>query len=399
MLALQRSAGNAAVTRLLARDMLSNALGDAPLAAPASFNVRDPLGVGDLMADETAAGRAAFAYFDAQNKGGIISISVAELVRNAGQQTFKRKDGSEAKVIDKIPADKLEEQLRGRAKYFGVTVMEHRAATDLPGMKSEMDAILANLGAIPTELTLGDEDLKVTASIFGTIKGEAKIGSAKVEGEASSEGVEGSVKVPGATLKGSVGEKGIKASLKLGELVTIDGGLNPKSDGSVGLAGRDLRRDDRQADHAGGRGEGVLEGAEDVRRERGRAGQAPRRSRAGQEARIGARGGAGRGRREGQEERGAGEEVGLAPRRGAQGRWRRRHQRRLDADLDLVIPPRFPEAFPAFAGPLGAASRCCPMELLIVGGGLAAQRCIEVLRAAGDDRPVTVVCDEPVRAL
>jgi 3-phenylpropionate/trans-cinnamate dioxygenase ferredoxin reductase subunit len=37
------------------------------------------------------------------------------------------------------------------------------------------------------------------------------------------------------------------------------------------------------------------------------------------------------------------------------------------------------------------------MELLIVGGGLAAQRCIEVLRGAGDDRPVTVVCDEPVR--
>ena len=37
------------------------------------------------------------------------------------------------------------------------------------------------------------------------------------------------------------------------------------------------------------------------------------------------------------------------------------------------------------------------MELLIVGGGLAAQRCIEVLRAAGDDRPVTVVSDEPVR--
>jgi hypothetical protein len=65
-------------------------------------------------------------------------------------------------VIDKIPADRLEEQLRVRAKHFGVTVMEHRAATDLPGMKSEMDAILANLGAIPTELTLGGEDLKVT---------------------------------------------------------------------------------------------------------------------------------------------------------------------------------------------------------------------------------------------
>jgi len=232
LLVLQRSAGNAAVTRLLARDLLSNALGDAPVAAPA-YNVRDPLGVGDLMADETAAGRAAFAYFDAQNKGGIISISVAELVRNAGQQTFRRKDGGEGKVIDKIPADRLEEMLRGRAKHFGVTVMEHRAATDLPGMKSELDAILANLGAIPTEVTLGGEDLKVTASIFGTIKGEAKIGSAKVEGEASTDGVEGSVKVPGATLKGSVGEKGIKASLKLGQLLTIDGGLNPKADGSV----------------------------------------------------------------------------------------------------------------------------------------------------------------------
>ena len=232
LLALQRSAGNAAVTRLLARDLLSNALGDAPVAAPA-YNVRDPLGVGDLMADETAAGRAAFAYFDVQNKGGIISISVAELVRNAGQQTFRRKDGGEGKVIDKIPADRLEEMLRGRAKHFGVTVMEHRAATDLPGMKSEMDAILANLGAIPTEVTIGGEDLKVTASIFGTIKGEAKIGSTKVEGEASTDGVEGSVKVPGATLKGSVGEKGIKASLKLGQLLTIDGGLNPKADGSV----------------------------------------------------------------------------------------------------------------------------------------------------------------------
>jgi len=233
LLQLQRSAGNAAVTRLLARDMLSNALGDAPLAAPTSFNVRDPLGVGDLMADETAAGRAAFAYFDAQNKGGIISISVAELVRNAGQQAFRLKDGGEGKVIDKIPADRLEEQLCERAKHFGVTVMEHRAATDMPGIKSEMDAILANLGAIPTEVTLGGEDLKVTASIFGTIKGEAKIGSAKVEGEASIDGVEGSVKVPGATLKGSVGEKGVKASLKLGELLTIDGGLNPKADGSV----------------------------------------------------------------------------------------------------------------------------------------------------------------------
>jgi len=35
--------------------------------------------------------------------------------------------------------------------------------------------------------------------------------------------------------------------------------------------------------------------------------------------------------------------------------------------------------------------------LLIAGGGLAAQRCCEVLRSAGDDRPVTVLGTEPVR--
>ena len=231
MLALQRAAGNAAVAGLLARQPAFSPY--AP-AAPKSLSMRDPLGVsGGLMADEAEAGRVAFAWFDAQTKGGVTAMSIAELVHGASEQPFTLQDGGQAKVGDKVKADDLEVMLRGRAKHFGVTVPDHRDAADLQGMKSELDAILANLGAIPTEITLGGEDLKVTASIFGTIKGEAKIGPAKVEGEASSEGVEGSVKVPGATLKGSVGEKGVKASLKLGELLTIDGGLNPKADGSV----------------------------------------------------------------------------------------------------------------------------------------------------------------------
>ena len=230
LLALQRAAGNAAVAGLLAREPAAfSPL--APAAPPVLF------GPGalrpDLMADEGAAGKAAFDFFDTETKGGITAKSIAELVHGASEQSFTLKDGGQAKVGDKIKPEDLEEMLRGRAKHFGVTVPDHRGAGDLPGMKSEMDAILANLGAIPTEVTLGGEDLKVTASIFGTIKGEAKIGPAKVEGEASSEGVEGSVKVPGATLKGSVGEKGPKASLKLGDLLTIEGGLNPKADGSV----------------------------------------------------------------------------------------------------------------------------------------------------------------------
>jgi NADPH-dependent 2,4-dienoyl-CoA reductase/sulfur reductase-like enzyme len=36
-------------------------------------------------------------------------------------------------------------------------------------------------------------------------------------------------------------------------------------------------------------------------------------------------------------------------------------------------------------------------RLVIVGGGLAAQRCCETLRAAGDDRPITILSAEPVR--
>jgi len=36
------------------------------------------------------------------------------------------------------------------------------------------------------------------------------------------------------------------------------------------------------------------------------------------------------------------------------------------------------------------------MSLVIVGGGLAAQRCCETLRAAGDDRPITILSAEPV---
>ena len=209
--------------------------------------------------------------------------------------------------------------------------------------------------------------------------------------------------MPGATLKGSVGEKGIKASLKLGELVTIDGGLNPKSDGSVdwkaeisvGTIGKLIMPEDvakvfskTQKTFAESAGELVKQ---------------PRRPREGQGARLRARGGAERGGREGQEERGAVEEVGLALRRGAQGRRRRRRQRQLHADLDLVIPPTTHTGTlsRSFAGGCrsvcGARADAGPMELLIVGGGLAAQRCIEVLRAAGDDRPVTVVCDEPVR--
>ena len=224
MLALQRSAGNAAVTRLLARDMLSNALGDAPVAAPASYNVRDPLGVGDLMADETAAGQAAFAYFDAQNKGGIISISVAGLVHKACEQAFTLKDGTKRRSTDKIPATEVE-QRRGCVRALRGGDPGARGGGDLPGIKSEMDAHARQPRRDPDRGQARQRRHQGRASIFGKVNAEAKAGPVKIEGEGSSEGIEGGVTVgPG---KVSFGQKGVKAEIKVGDLIRSSGGLSP----------------------------------------------------------------------------------------------------------------------------------------------------------------------------
>src|SRR5687767_1963311 len=82
LLALQRSAGNAAVAGLLAREPAAF----SPYAAAAPPNLFGPGALPqDFMADETAAGRAAFDWFDVQTKGGVTAMSIAELVHGAGQ--------------------------------------------------------------------------------------------------------------------------------------------------------------------------------------------------------------------------------------------------------------------------------------------------------------------------
>ena len=100
LLALQRSAGNAAVTRLLARDLLSNALGDAPLAAP---NLNLPVGGLDDWAE---AGLRVDAYFDEVKKDHretlLIPGSMAGLVHQACEQEFTLKNGTKLKVGDLI---------------------------------------------------------------------------------------------------------------------------------------------------------------------------------------------------------------------------------------------------------------------------------------------------------
>ena len=151
-------------------------------------------------------------------------------------------------------------------------IQEHAGAGDLPGIKAELDALLANLGAIPTEVKLGNDDIKVVASISGKVSAEAKAGPVKIEGEGSSEGIEGGVTV--GPVKGSFGQKGVKAEIKVGDLIKVSGGLQPKARRLGRLVGEPRDRDDRQADHARGGREGLQGHAGDVLQERGRAGRA-----------------------------------------------------------------------------------------------------------------------------
>jgi len=265
VLALQRSAGNAAVALLLQREPDGAAFTPVRPGSPLSMRppaVTDPLGglATGVMGDYSAAMDAVFAWFDKAaeeaKKGGSFIQSVAELVDMAGSVSFKGRESKEAKVRDVVKPNELELGLRERAKTLGVRLLEHRETSDREGVKSEALAILSNLGRIPTSAKFGGNDAKIEVSISGKVSGEAKVGKAKLEGEASPGGAEASVTVPagkgkleahasagegaGASLSfpgGKVGidvsGKGIKAEVKAGDLVTVKGSVGEEKDGSV----------------------------------------------------------------------------------------------------------------------------------------------------------------------
>jgi hypothetical protein len=230
LLELQRAAGNHAVTRMLARDFTFN-----PIRPEARPNPLDPgAAAQEVLADHNAATQAIWDWFDTYSQphreSGSVPGSVAELVAQAVALPFTLKDGSQAPVRDKVPPAEAEEHLRQRARTLGLRLQEHRDASDVAGVRSELSAVLSNLGAIPTELTLGDDDAKVTASLSGKITGELKVGGGKVEVEGSSEGVQGTVTAPGAKFGLEVGGKGIKAEVKAGELLTVNGSITREAD-------------------------------------------------------------------------------------------------------------------------------------------------------------------------
>lgn len=255
VLALQRSAGNAAVAQLLAREPW--------VVSPGAPSVRDPLGAGDAvqhaLADWTAAIDAVQVWFDKtaepHREHGNIPGSVAELVHQASLLPYTTGDGGQGVVGDKAKPPEIEDRIRGRARTLGLRLTEHRDASDVAGVRSELGAIMANLGAIPTQVSYGDDDAKITASLTGKVTGEAKLGKVKVEGELSPDGAEGSmtlpgggritghggpegggakVKVPGAEFGLEVGGKGIKAQVKAGELITIDTSITREAENVMG---------------------------------------------------------------------------------------------------------------------------------------------------------------------
>ena len=262
VLALQRDAGNAAVTRMLQRDDVpfsqvrpGSQLGMRPTPpsvldyAPASAPEH-----GAAVAAVVAWFRAAAAEITSGRSVGFFQ-SVPELVKAARELTWNV-DGKTGKVGDQMNAGAVETLLREEAKTRGVRLLEHRSLTDKAGARSEALAIMELLGRIPTEVEFGGQGAKLVVSIAGKVTGEVGGGSggAKLKVEGSAEGGEATYTPPGSTTK--VGVKGgpegagasimyggnkvsidvtdkqVKAEVKAGDLLTVKGSAGTNKDGA-----------------------------------------------------------------------------------------------------------------------------------------------------------------------
>ena len=239
---LQRTAGNAAVTRMLAREPAT----DAPTAAP----VHKPFDVhaqaGKLGQMNSRAMDKVHEYVDdmisRMVREGVQSFgeSIPELIDGARQQKFKFYDldnpfapAQEMKVADAYtvsPAD-IEKFIRRRANERGLTIMEHRGLSDRAGVQKEALAALRNLSVdIPTSIEFGGDEAKIKVDISGTVKGTVKHpGGATFEVEGSAEGAKGTAKYGKGSVE--VSEKGVKAKLKAGELVDISASIQKGKEG------------------------------------------------------------------------------------------------------------------------------------------------------------------------
>ena len=252
VLALQQSAGNAAVTRLLQRDVPTT-LGMRPKTSVFDYSsvVLPPQHGAAVSAVVDWFGRAAAEITSGRSTG--FFQSVPELVQAARELPFTV-DGTTGKVGDHMTAGEVETLLRDEAKRRGVRLLEHRSLTDKSGARSEVEAILANLGRIPTQLEFGGDKAKLVVSIAGKVSGAVAVGKGKLEAEGSAEGGEATYTLPGGQTKlqarggpegggGSVAftggkvsidvtDKQVKAEVKAGELVTVKGSAGTDKDGA-----------------------------------------------------------------------------------------------------------------------------------------------------------------------
>jgi hypothetical protein len=220
VLALQRSAGNAAVARVLARQT--------------QLGMRKPdLSIGK---DEAAAMDVVHSWFDSawRQAGGIVQ-SVPELVYMAGQLTFTDKDGNQAKVGDRVKPRVIEGAIRAVAKEHGVHLPAHREMDDIPGVEAEVKAIMAALGKIPTSFTLTGDAAKIEVTVAGTVSVEAGTKDRKVGAEGSKEGGKVTGTIDGTKVSVELTTKGaIKAEVKAGDLVTVKGSVAREKEGGIG---------------------------------------------------------------------------------------------------------------------------------------------------------------------
>ena len=93
-------------------------------------------------------------------------LAVPELVKWARGLAIQV-EGKPGKVGDHMSPGEVESLLRAEAKRHGVRLLEHRSLTDKSGARSELAAIMENLGRIPTQLELGGDSAKLVLSIAG----------------------------------------------------------------------------------------------------------------------------------------------------------------------------------------------------------------------------------------
>jgi hypothetical protein len=262
VLTLQQGAGNAAVSRMLQRDdapPLTPVRPGSPLSMRPTGSVFDysnivlPAGHGEAVSAVVEwFGRSAAEITSGRSAGFL--LAVPELVKWARELPIEV-EGKKGKVGDHMSPGEVESLLRDEAKRRGVRLLEHRSLGDKSGARSELAAIMENLGRIPTQIELGGDSAKLVLSIAGKATGELSLGKGgKLEAEGSAEGGEltytapggrgkitgragpegggGSLELPGGKVSIDVTDSKVKAEVKAGDLLTVRGSAGTEKDGS-----------------------------------------------------------------------------------------------------------------------------------------------------------------------